>query len=213
LLHNKCYAHRGANWIVPENTIIAFQEAYDHNFQGVELDVQLSQDGVPYIFHDDSLFRQFSYKQQFFKTHSNDIKKLTWRNQKIPTLEEFLSLFAHKEFYLELKIPRLADHKYMESLAKICLHIAPKCPKVVFASFEDKMLNLIPELKPICIRENSYGKQKQKYSLDYQFWQRNPTFKTDFLWNVPQTLNTNLSPQITLILDTFIQNIKLLYRT
>jgi glycerophosphoryl diester phosphodiesterase len=49
--------HRGAPRVAPENTIAAFAEAVRQGADGVELDVQLSADGVPVVIHDDTLER------------------------------------------------------------------------------------------------------------------------------------------------------------
>lgn len=54
-----CYAHRGLHTkdlSVPENTLAAFCAAADAGY-GMELDVQLSQDGQVVVFHDDTLDR------------------------------------------------------------------------------------------------------------------------------------------------------------
>ncbi len=47
--------HRGARRQAPENTIPAFIRALNLGADGVELDVQLSADGVVVVFHDDQL--------------------------------------------------------------------------------------------------------------------------------------------------------------
>lgn len=51
-------AHRGLheNPTLPENSLGAFQAAVDAGF-GIELDVQLSSDGIPVVFHDQTLDR------------------------------------------------------------------------------------------------------------------------------------------------------------
>jgi glycerophosphoryl diester phosphodiesterase len=48
-------AHRGASAEAPENTLPAFQQALALGVVEVELDVQLSSDGVPMLFHDHTL--------------------------------------------------------------------------------------------------------------------------------------------------------------
>lgn len=48
-------AHRGAREHAPENTIPAFEEAAEMGADGVELDVQLTLDGVPIVFHDETV--------------------------------------------------------------------------------------------------------------------------------------------------------------
>lgn len=48
-------AHRGAMAEAPENTRAAFDRALECSVDGIEFDVQLSRDGVPVVFHDQSL--------------------------------------------------------------------------------------------------------------------------------------------------------------
>ncbi|TDR32413.1 glycerophosphodiester phosphodiesterase [Hydromonas duriensis] len=49
------YAHRGAMAYCPQNTLPAFALAWAMGVDGIELDVQCSKDGVPLVFHDDTL--------------------------------------------------------------------------------------------------------------------------------------------------------------
>jgi glycerophosphoryl diester phosphodiesterase len=50
-------AHRGASFYAPENTLPAFELAYQQGAQAVELDVKLSQDGCIIAMHDASVDR------------------------------------------------------------------------------------------------------------------------------------------------------------
>lgn len=50
-------AHRGASADRPENTLAAFDEALRQGCDAIELDVQLSADGIPVVYHDDTLDR------------------------------------------------------------------------------------------------------------------------------------------------------------
>jgi len=50
-------AHRGASAEAPENTLAAFRRALKLKVDGIELDVQLTRDGVPVVFHDSALRR------------------------------------------------------------------------------------------------------------------------------------------------------------
>ncbi len=50
-------AHRGAGKLAPENTLAAFRLGAQHGYRGFECDVKLSQDGVPFLLHDDTLER------------------------------------------------------------------------------------------------------------------------------------------------------------
>lgn len=49
--------HRGACGHAPENTLPSFRKAAELGVRWVELDVQLSADGVPFLLHDDRLDR------------------------------------------------------------------------------------------------------------------------------------------------------------
>jgi len=46
------FAHKGGAGLRPENTLAAFAHALDLGADGAELDVQLSRDGEPIVFHD-----------------------------------------------------------------------------------------------------------------------------------------------------------------
>lgn len=50
-------AHRGASAEKPENTLAAFRRALALDADGIELDVQVTRDGVPVVFHDATLRR------------------------------------------------------------------------------------------------------------------------------------------------------------
>ncbi|XP_048247074.1 glycerophosphodiester phosphodiesterase domain-containing protein 5-like [Haliotis rufescens] len=58
-------AHRGASEILPENTLMAYEFAYQDGGYGVESDVQISLDCVPFILHDRSLERTTNIKDVF----------------------------------------------------------------------------------------------------------------------------------------------------
>src|SRR6476620_9657312 len=47
-----CYAHRGARGHAPENTLLAFELAFDLGAEGIECDVQRSRDDQLLILHD-----------------------------------------------------------------------------------------------------------------------------------------------------------------
>ena len=51
----KVMAHRGYSGKYPENTMLAFQKAVEVGCDGIELDVQLTRDGVLVIIHDERI--------------------------------------------------------------------------------------------------------------------------------------------------------------
>lgn len=92
--------HRGFSSVYPENTLIAFEEAAKLGVEMVELDISMSKDGVPMLFHDDYL----DQKTTPLKGHIGDYtreelrqvrigSKLGMEDQPLATLEEFLQAF------------------------------------------------------------------------------------------------------------------------
>ena len=51
------YAHRGASEYAPENTLSSFYLGLIQGANGIETDVQRTRDGVPVLFHDDTIDR------------------------------------------------------------------------------------------------------------------------------------------------------------
>jgi len=94
------FAHRGFSGIYPENTLLAFEKAIETGCKGIELDVQLTRDGVPVILHDETLDRTTD-ATGFVKDFTLDeIKQMPIRHmilgdaskQFVPTLREYFAL-------------------------------------------------------------------------------------------------------------------------
>jgi len=64
-------AHRGARSLAPENTMAAFEKAWEVGAHGIEIDVQVTKDEELIIFHDDTLARTTNVKQ-IFPDRQND---------------------------------------------------------------------------------------------------------------------------------------------
>ena len=103
------YAHRGLHDNqngVPENSMAAFRRAVEAGY-GIELDVQLTKDGIPVIFHDFTLERMcgVSGKDEDLTYKELQLLSLGQTTEKIPTLKEFLDMAAGKvPLIVELKI-------------------------------------------------------------------------------------------------------------
>ena len=70
---------------VRENTMAAFEAAAEAQCEMVELDVQISRDGIPHVFHDFDLKRFFHIEQKLARTSSVDLDALN-----VPKLSEVL---------------------------------------------------------------------------------------------------------------------------
>lgn len=72
-------AHRGGAALMPENTLAAFADAIARGCDGVELDVQLSRDGMVVVHHDFRLMADVARKDgAWLETSGPRIKDLTW---------------------------------------------------------------------------------------------------------------------------------------
>lgn len=90
-------AHRGYPKKHPENTLISFRSALDLSFSHLELDVQLTSDGVPIVIHDTTVNRTTNGKGRVVDYSLEEIRKLdAGGGQLIPTLEEVLLLAKGK---------------------------------------------------------------------------------------------------------------------
>ena len=107
------FAHRGASGYAPENTLEAFQLAIKQGADGIELDVQLSKDGVPVVIHDETVDRvtgQTGFVKDFTLQELKDMVVLGERftaypDARIPTLREVLDAVRPSgiEVNIELK--------------------------------------------------------------------------------------------------------------
>jgi glycerophosphoryl diester phosphodiesterase len=104
-------AHRGASYDAPENTMSAFELAHRRQADMIELDVQLSKDSVPVVFHDDSLNKKSTGKGPVHSLTVKELKQLdsgSWYSsefagEQILLLEEVLA-WAKGKILLNIEI-------------------------------------------------------------------------------------------------------------
>lgn len=99
-------AHRGLfnNVDIPENSLPAFVKARENNF-GIEMDVQMSSDGVLVVFHDDSLKRMTGADGLVCEKTFEELRQLRLLDTdcQIPTFEEFLQAAGGVNLVVEIK--------------------------------------------------------------------------------------------------------------
>lgn len=105
------YAHRGLHsnnnsTEIPENSIPAFRRAVKRGY-GIELDVQLSKDGVPVVFHDFTLERMCGKEGKVCEYTYEELQQFTLAGgqEKIPRFTEVLEVVNGKvPLIIELKV-------------------------------------------------------------------------------------------------------------
>jgi glycerophosphoryl diester phosphodiesterase len=70
--------HRGAAALAPENTIVAAELAFQLGAAGVETDIRMSQDGVPFLMHDATLLRTTDVRKNFPGREHEDASSFIW---------------------------------------------------------------------------------------------------------------------------------------
>ena len=111
------YAHRGyhdGNVSVPENSLSSFQAAIDAGY-GIELDVQLSSDKVPMVFHDADLDRICGVEGKIWDYTCEELQKmkLFGTEETIPTLAQALELIGGQ-------VPILVEYKMDKVDTDVC---------------------------------------------------------------------------------------------
>lgn len=106
---NVYYAHRGLHdnrGEAPENSLAAFRKAVEAGY-GIEMDVQLTKDKVPVVFHDFTLKRVCGKEGKVCDYMWEELKgfQLFDSGQTIPDFEEVLSIVGGKvPLIIELKV-------------------------------------------------------------------------------------------------------------
>jgi len=144
-------AHRGYPARYPENTLAGIDAAFDAGARWLEVDVQLSSDGVPVVFHDPDLDRMCGVEGVVFETPFDRLRDLRLTGpevpeagrdaRRIPTLEEtairisgrsgvttFVEIKRQsaERFGVELAVERVLDVLYPIRDAMVIISFLPE---------------------------------------------------------------------------------------
>ncbi|MBB4735996.1 glycerophosphoryl diester phosphodiesterase [Micrococcus cohnii] len=96
--------HRGAAGTAPENSVSAFRDAVRAKADHFEIDVQLSADGVPFLFHDSTPARTTNVAEVFPGREKDPITSFTWAE-----LQRLEIGSAYSDEFAGERIPHLGD--------------------------------------------------------------------------------------------------------
>jgi glycerophosphoryl diester phosphodiesterase len=117
-------AHRGFSSVAPENTISAVKKALELGVDIIEIDVHLTKDSIPVLFHDNTLNRTSTGKGQISKYTFAELTSFDagvkyskkYRGEKIPSLEEVIKLVNGQcKLLIEIK-PNGSKNKGIEKI-------------------------------------------------------------------------------------------------
>jgi glycerophosphoryl diester phosphodiesterase len=133
----KVIGHRGAAAYAPENTLASFREARKRGASWVEIDVMLTQDGVPVIMHDDSLKRTMGVDRLVAETRRADLPR------DVPTFEEAIACFGELGLGCNVEIKPYQGSE--AETARVAVATLRRCwpahlPEPLLSSFKDASL-------------------------------------------------------------------------
>lgn len=151
------FAHRGLHdGERMENSVEAFEAACEHGF-GIELDVQLSKDGQPVVFHDDTLLRMTGDSRRVDEVSLAELQTLSLNGKgRIPTLDEVLRC-------VNGRVPLLVEIKNGKRNAELCEKTMSQLRayggKYAVESFSPLILNWLKKHTPETIRGQLVGER------------------------------------------------------
>ncbi|MBU6136052.1 MAG: glycerophosphodiester phosphodiesterase [Clostridium sp.] len=162
------FAHRGASFDYPENTMLALKEGIKSGANGLEIDVHKTKDNKLVVIHDEDVERTYLGKGLVKDLTLNELRKLKNRKKLfrdnreciIPTLEEILGLINGKD---------------------ITLNIELKTDEIHYKGIEEDVISLINEYKlnnQIILSSFNHNSIKIVKSLD-------SSIKTGILYDKP----------------------------
>lgn len=151
--------HRGACALAPENTLASIRRAAADGARMVEVDVKLTADGRPIIFHDDRLERTTDGVGPVASTTLEVIGALdaggwfdpAFAHEPVPTLEELLDTVVDHDLAVNLEIKPCPGRD--SETARVAMATALECwpddmPPPLVSSFSREALAVARDLAP-----------------------------------------------------------------
>jgi glycerophosphoryl diester phosphodiesterase len=143
--------HRGASAHAPENTHAAFELAFADGADGIEFDVRLADDGVPFVFHDAKFERTVGTHGEaddYPSTVLSETRAGEWFNlryptrarerfvfERIPTLAQVFERYGSHTLYAELKCEDASRRPALARAVVELIHRHDLAGRVVVKSF------------------------------------------------------------------------------
>lgn len=136
-------SHRGNMPGFVENTLGGFTAALAAGADVLESDVHVSRDGIPMLFHDETLLRLTGNPRRIRDVSSDELKALDLgRGEGVPALEDVLVALPTARFNLDMKSPD-APSATASVLARQNAH-----DRVLLASFSERNRRKVRRLMP-----------------------------------------------------------------
>ncbi|MDF1678416.1 MAG: glycerophosphodiester phosphodiesterase family protein [Legionellaceae bacterium] len=152
-------AHRGASPYAPENTIAAFNKAFELGARAIEFDVMMCADGGLFVFHDEILSRTTDGVGTFSAASSEYIQTLdagSWfaerfQGESVPSLADALAWCAAHRVQANIEIkPHVGEAEAITAAFLACLnrYWSAHLPQPLVSSFDRDVLRMCARLSP-----------------------------------------------------------------
>jgi glycerophosphoryl diester phosphodiesterase len=155
---SEIWAHRGARREAPENTLPAFELAVAQGADGIELDVQLSADGVVVVMHDEGVDRTTDGNGPVVGHTLAQLQRLDasagmsgFSGVRVPSLAETLDLLAPTGLKLNIELKNSEeDYPGLEELVLAAIAAHDLADRVVLSTFNHYSLKKLETLGTTC---------------------------------------------------------------
>lgn len=152
-------AHRGDRANFPENTLPALEAVLASDFDFVETDIQLTADGVPVLFHDETVERTTNGTGLLAEHTLAEVKSLdagSWYSREfvflqVPTLEEFLGVFTDSKKKAMLELKGIWTPEQVRIVTELVYSYGVQ-NRIIFEAFDYTTLESLEQVAPIFAR-------------------------------------------------------------
>lgn len=153
-------AHKAHVHGLPPNTLAGIKQLLETDIGGIEIDIQLSKEGVPFIFHDEDLQPKTTGQGPISDLSAQEMKQIRYleggKEHPLPSLEEVFQVVGNKKIlFLDIKDNGILDSGMARAVARLIqkygLH-----QTVVVETFNPMFLNRMKKLDPKILVQFDY---------------------------------------------------------
>ena len=172
-------AHRGASAFYPENTMAAFEGAWELGADWIELDVQQSKDGKIFVMHDTSFKRTTGVNKSAWEMTYDEIAELdagssfssAYAWEKIPLLSEVIDFAKEHQMRLNIELkPTGHEQDFEKNVVQIIEEMDFKEDCVITSQVYgvlERVKECDPEVTTVYVMSLAYGNINRLTAADY----------------------------------------------
>ena len=148
--------HRGWPEFYPENSLKGFQEAIENGIPAIELDVQISADGIPVVIHDATLERTTSRQGEVQSLSFSELTQISVHEPErfntnhepeymssLRAVIELIKEFSHVQLFLEVKKEVFVHDDYAKTMSVLSPLMQMAAGQITLISYDDEFLKYV----------------------------------------------------------------------